>query len=302
MRLAVIGLGTMGFSTARNLLARGHVVVGCDLRADARTALTELGGTSVAHAADLPADTEAVIVFVVNAAQVEDCLFGSHGCAKILPAGTLLVICTTTHPSASREIAARCDRASLLMLEAPVSGGAAGARSGSLIFMASGPQSAFERAQPIFDAVAARVFNLGAAYGAGATMKMINQLLVGIHIATAAEAMALGIRAGLAPEKVFEVISASAGNSWVWQDRVPQILRGDDSPLSTVGIFIKDLGIVIDEGRALSFPTPLAATAHQLFLAAAAAGQKDKGDTFVIRVWQALAGIPLPDPPEITAA
>ena len=111
MRLAVIGLGTMGFSTARNLLARGHVVVGCDLRADARTALTELGGTSVAHAADLPADTEAVIVFVVNAAQVEDCLFGSHGCAKIFPPGTLLVICTTTHPSASREIAARCDRA-----------------------------------------------------------------------------------------------------------------------------------------------------------------------------------------------
>lgn len=295
MKLAVVGLGTMGLSTARNLLAKGHAVTGCDVRDAARAALGELGGPSVARARDLPADTEALVIFVVNAAQVADVLFGADGCAGILAPGTLVVSCSTMQPSEARAIAARCAEAGLLLLEAPVSGGAAGARAGTLTFMASGPAAAFDKAQPILAAIAGRVFDLGEAYGAGSTMKMVNQLLVGVHIAASAEAMALGIRAGLDPAKVFEIVSASAGTSWIWQDRIPQILAGDDSPLSTVGIFIKDLGIVLDEGRELSFPMPLAATAHQLFLAAAAAGQKDRGDSFVIRVWQALAGIALPE-------
>jgi 3-hydroxyisobutyrate dehydrogenase-like beta-hydroxyacid dehydrogenase len=245
---------------------------------------------------------EAVVLFVVNAAQVRDVLFGPQGCASVLAPQTLIASCTTMQPDDARNIAEQCREADLLMLESPVSGGVAGARAGTLTFMASGPPAAFAKAQPIFEAVGSKTFDLGPAYGAGNTMKAVNQLLVGVHIAATAEAMALGIRAGLDPAKVFEIISASAGNSWVWQDRVPQILAGDDSPLSTVGIFMKDLGIVLDEGRSLSFPLPLAATAHQLFLAAAAAGQKDKGDTFVIRVWQALAGIPLPGPPGGEAA
>jgi 3-hydroxyisobutyrate dehydrogenase len=123
---------------------------------------------------------------------------------------------------------------------------------------------------------------------------MVNQLLAGVHIAVAAEALALGIRAGADPATLFEVISSSAGSSWMWQNRVPHVLAGDDTPLSAVNIFVKDLGIVMDQARALTFPLPLAATAHQLFLAAAAHGDGAKDDAFVIRVWQALAGIALP--------
>jgi putative dehydrogenase len=298
LKISVIGLGTMGLSTAANLLRAGHDVVGCDLRQESRDSWISLWGAVVSSAADLPSGVEAVVLFVISAAQVEDVLFGPKGCAPALSPGTLMLCCTTMPPEAARQIAKRGTEAGLLMLESPVSGGATEARAGALIFMGAGPAAAFSKAEPIFAAIAAQVFNLGEDYGAGSTMKMINQLLVGVHIATAAEAMALGIRAGLKSEKVFEVISASAGNSWVWQDRVPQILAGDDSPFSAVKIFIKDLGIVLDEGRILSFPMALAPTAYRLYLAAAAAGQADKGDTFVIRVWETLAGIELPSVPQ----
>ncbi len=152
------------------------------------------------------------------------------------------------------------------------------------------------KAAPVLDAVAAKVWRLGEAIGVGSTVKMVNQLLAGVHIATAAEALALGIRAGADPTTLFEVISSSAGSSWMWQNRVPHILAGDDTPLSAVNIFVKDLGIVLDQARALTFPLPMASAAHQLFLAAAAHGEGGRDDAFVIRVWQALAGIELPEP------
>jgi 3-hydroxyisobutyrate dehydrogenase len=123
---------------------------------------------------------------------------------------------------------------------------------------------------------------------------MVNQLLAGVHIVAAAEALALGIRAGADPRTLYDVICSSAGNSWMWQNRVPHILAGDDTPLSAVNIFVKDLGIVLDQARGLNFPLPLASAAHQVFLAAAAGGNGFKDDAFVIRVWETLTGIALP--------
>jgi 3-hydroxyisobutyrate dehydrogenase-like beta-hydroxyacid dehydrogenase len=161
--------------------------------------------------------------------------------------------------------------------------------------MGSGSDAAFAKAQPVLDAISTKVWKLGADAGIGSTVKMVNQLLAGVHIATAAEALALGIRAGADPETLYKVISESAGSSWMWQNRVPHILAGDDTPLSAVNIFVKDLGIVLDQARFLTFPLPMAAAAHQLFLAAAANGQGLKDDSFVIRVWEALTGIDLPE-------
>jgi 3-hydroxyisobutyrate dehydrogenase-like beta-hydroxyacid dehydrogenase len=163
--------------------------------------------------------------------------------------------------------------------------------------MGSGSDAAFARAEPVLEAIGGKVWCLGEAVGVGSTVKMVNQLLAGVHIAAAAEAMALGIRAGADPQTLYDVITTSAGNSWMFQNRVPHILAGDDTPLSAVNIFVKDLGIVLDQARTLTFPLPLAAAAHQLFLAAAANGQGGRDDAFVIRVWQALANIALPEKP-----
>ena len=157
--------------------------------------------------------------------------------------------------------------------------------------MASGPAEAFDRCELFFKAVAAKLYRLGDEPGRGSTVKMINQLLAGVHIAAAAEAMALGIKAGADPAVLFDVISNSAGSSWMFQNRVPHILEGDYTPLSAVNIFVKDLGLVLDSARELSFPLPLTATAHQMFLAAAAAGLGAEDDSAVIKTYP---GVDLP--------
>jgi 3-hydroxyisobutyrate dehydrogenase-like beta-hydroxyacid dehydrogenase len=248
----------------------------------------------VASPAELPGDLDAVVVFVVNAGQTEAVLFGDAGCLGRLGKGAVILCCATIAPEAAKALGERITEAGFLMLDAPVSGGSAGAQGGTLTVMGAGSEAAFAKARPVLDAIAGKVWQLGAEPGVGSTVKMVNQLLAGVHIATAAEALALGIRAGADPKTLFEVISASAGSSWMWQNRVPHVLDGDDTPLSAVNIFVKDLGIVLDQARALTFPLPLAAAAHQLFLAAAAHGEGAKDDVFVIRVWQALTGIELP--------
>jgi 3-hydroxyisobutyrate dehydrogenase len=144
----------------------------------------------------------------------------------------------------------------------------------------------------VFDAIAAKLYRLGDEPGQGSTVKMINQLLAGVHIAASAEAMALGIKAGADPAALYEVISNSAGSSWMFQNRVPHILDGDYTPHSAVNIFIKDLGIVLDSARKESFPLPLTATAHQMFLSAAAAGHGAEDDAAVIKIFP---GITLPE-------
>jgi L-threonate 2-dehydrogenase len=294
MKVGVIGLGTMGMGAALNLLRKGHAVTGCDMRDSARAEFVAAGGAAVAAPAGFPADTDAVVVFVVNAAQTEDVLFGAQGCLAGMNKGAAILCCATIAPDVARGLEKRIEDAGFLMLDAPVSGGKVGAHAGTMTVMASGKEVAFAKAGPVLEAISTKVWRLGDAAGIGSTVKMVNQLLAGVHIATAAEAMALGIRAGADPQTLYDVISESAGSSWMFQNRVPHILAGDDTPLSAVNIFVKDLGIVLDQARSLTFPLPMASAAHQLFLGAAANGQGAKDDAFVIRVWQALTGIDLP--------
>jgi 3-hydroxyisobutyrate dehydrogenase len=166
--------------------------------------------------------------------------------------------------------------------------------------MASGAPAAFAKAEPVLATMAKQVYRLGDEPGIGSTVKAVNQLLAGVHIAAAAEAMAFGVRAGADPRTLFEVISNSAGNSWIFGNRVPHMLDGDYTPRSAVEIFVKDLGLVLDAGRSLRFPLPQAAAAHQLFLMAAAAGLGREDDAAVVKVFERLAGIevsrPVPQP------
>lgn len=295
VKVGIIGLGSMGMGAALNLVKHGHDVIGAELRESARAELIAAGGQAVAAASDLPSGLQALIVFVVNAAQVETVLFGPDGCLHRMAPGGVVLCCTTVAPEFARSLEARLTERQLRLLDAPVSGGVGAARAGSMVVMASGSTLAFDAAEPVLAAIAGKIWRLGDAAGVGSTIKMVNQLLAGVHIAVAAEAMALGIRAGADPQTLFEVISASAGSSWMWQNRMPHVLAGDDTPLSAVNIFVKDLGIVLDQARALTFPLPMASSAHQLFLAAAAAGHGGRDDAFVIRFWETLTGIALPN-------
>jgi putative dehydrogenase len=294
MKVGVIGLGNMGMGAALNLLHKGHEVTGCELREETRAAFVAEGGNAVVSPDALPTDLEAVVVFVINAAQTEQVLFGEKGCLARMEKGAVILCCATVAPEAAKTLGRKIEDAGFLMVDSPVSGGSVGARAGTMTVMGSGSEAAFAKAGPVLEAISTKVWRLGDEVGVGSTVKMVNQLLAGVHIATAAEALALGIRAGADPETLYKVISESAGSSWMWQNRVPHILAGDDTPLSAVNIFVKDLGIVLDQARTLTFPLPMAAAAHQLFLAAAANGQGLKDDSFVIRVWEQLTGIDLP--------
>jgi 3-hydroxyisobutyrate dehydrogenase-like beta-hydroxyacid dehydrogenase len=269
-------------------------VTGCDPRATARDEFSAAGGAAVATASDLPAGMEALVVLVVNAAQTEAAVFGPDGAVARMAKGGVVISSATMAPDAARALAAKAEAAGLLYLDAPVSGGAVKARAGEMTVMGAGSEAAFAKAAPVLDAIATKVWRLGSEIGIGATVKVVHQLLAGVHIAAAAEAMALGIRAGADPQALYDVVTSAAGNSWMFENRMARVLTGDDAPRSAVEIFVKDLGLVNDMARGLNFPVPLAAQAQQLFTAARAMGQGGADDGFVIRVWQAMTGIDLP--------
>jgi 3-hydroxyisobutyrate dehydrogenase len=211
-----------------------------------------------------------------------------------MPRDAVVVQSATVPPDYPAQLGERLAKAGLRLIDAPVSGGAVGAQSGKLTLMASGDPGAFATCEPVFASIAAKVYRLGDTPGTGSQVKLVNQLLAGAHIAVAAEAMALAIRLGADPRAVYEVITNSAGGSWMFQNRMAHVLDNDYTPRSAVNIFVKDLGIVLDTARKNLFPTPMAATAHQLFTMAAAHGLGAEDDAAVIKVFQALAGIDLP--------
>ena len=284
--IAFVGLGSMGLGMAKNLLKHGHRVTGVDPSATARDAFAAVGGTLAPTPAAAAASADVVIVAVVNAQQVEAVLYGENGAAAALRTGGLVMQCATCPPAFVRRLGERLAASGHELLDAPMSGGRARAESGELTFMASGPPTAFAAAESILSATSAKVFRLGEAAGIGSLVKTVNQLLAGVHIAAAAEAVALAAKAGADTRAVYEVISASAGNSWMFGNRVPHMLDDDFTPLSAVEIFVKDLGLVLDTGHELRLPLPLAAAAHQLFLAAAGAGWGKLDDSAVVKVYQ----------------
>jgi len=289
--IGVIGLGAMGRGMAASLRRAGWHVHVCDARPEAAEAFAADGGTACATPAAVAAHCEIVVSVVVNAQQTEDVLFGKHGAAAALRPCSLFIMCSTVDPNWSMALEQRLAALDLLYLDAPISGGAAKAASGQMTMMTAGTPAAYAKAGGALDAMAANVYRLGDKAGNGSKVKIINQLLAGVHIAAAAEAMALGLREGVDAAALFDVITHSAGNSWMFENRMPHVLAGDYTPLSAVDIFVKDLGLVLDTARASKFPLPLSATAHQMFMQASSAGYGREDDAAVIKIFP---GITLP--------
>ena len=290
-KVCVLGLGSMGLGVALALLERQFDVSGFDINKQACKSFAEAGGKVGLNPEDAAKGASVVIILVVNEAQVDEVLFGSEGAIGGFGLATVVIQSSTVSPAFSGLCGTRLQEAGFDMIDAPVSGGAAGARAGNLSIMASGAAKAFQAAEDVLEAIAGKVHHLGVEHGVGSTVKIVNQLLAGVHIAVAAEAMAFGVRAGADPKALYEVISGSAGSSWMWNNRVPHILNNDYTPLSAVDIFVKDLAIVLGTAHKLNFPLPLTAAAHQQFIAAAASGLGREDDSAVFKVFQKLSGI-----------
>jgi L-threonate 2-dehydrogenase len=290
--VGIIGLGAMGSGMASTLRRAGYRVFVFDVRREVAESFAAEGGVACASPAEVAAHCSVLISVVINSAQNEQVLFGANGVAPVMKGGDLFVMCSTVDPAWSIATERRLAEKQILYLDAPISGGAARAASGEITMMTSGAPQAYVKAGGILDALAAKVYRLGDAAGAGSKVKIVHQLLAGVHIAAAAEAMALGIREGLDPAALYDVITHAAGNSFMFENRMAHVLSGDYTPLSAVDIFVKDLGLVLDTARNSKFPLPLASTAHQMFLQASSSGYGREDDAAVIKIFP---GIDLPE-------
>ena len=292
-RVALFGLGAMGFGMAGALHRAGLATHGFDLDSEAVARFITAGGAE-GSLDDVAAGLDAVVIVVVNGAQTESVLFGGDGIAAKLAKGTVVVACATMAPDLARSLAARCADLGLLYLDAPVSGGTFRAADGELSILASGSPDAFAKARPALDAMATKVFELGDEVGAGSSMKAINQMLVGVHIAAMAEAMTFGMTQGVTPEQFLEIIPQCAGTSWALESRGPHVRDGDYTPLSAVDIWPKDLGIVMEIAHGEKFGAPITAAALQQFMAASGSGLGREDDAAVAKVYARNAGLTLP--------
>jgi len=291
--IATFGLGSMGYGIATSAVRGGHKVWGVDVNPDHMTQFLSEGGQS-SPLAEVTNALDVVIIAVLNAAQTEMVLFGDHGIAAKLPKGAAVLACATVPPLFAKEMAARCEAVGVLYLDAPISGGSVKAALGNLSIMASGTPEAFAAMQPVLDCIAETVFSLGHDVGAGSAMKAVNQLLAGVHIAAMAEALTFGMTQGVTPEKFVEVISKCAGTSWMLENRAPHITAGDYTPQSSVNIWPKDLGIVLEIAKGAQFIAPIATAALQQFTAAAAMGLGGEDDAAVAKVYARNVGLTLP--------
>jgi len=289
--ILVVGLGSMGFGIAQSLIRAGYNVYGQDKNPKQQKRLIEEGG----YDKNVPFnDLQAVIIVVLNEKQTREIIFGQNGISEKLKKNTLIMVCTTVAPDFAKEMASSCNDKELLYLDAPISGGSKKSAEGKLSYMISGSQKAFEVAKPILDCTSEIVFEFGEHVGSGSAMKAVNQMLAGVHIAAMAEAITFGITQGIDPKRFLEVISKCAGTSWMLENRTPHIIDNDYSPKSSINIWPKDLGIVLDIAKNSNFSAPLTAAALQQFVSAAGSGLGQEDDAAVAKIYARNAGIKLP--------
>lgn len=284
------GLGSMGALMARNLIGKGFTVYGMDVNAEAVRALHAESGTPVLSGPEAARACDFAILMVVNAAQAEDVLFDKQVAANMRQ-GAIVLLMATCSPAEARRIGGRVTDMGLRFVDAPVSGGMAGARAGTLSIMAGAAEETWELARPVLEALGERLCHAGTEPGQGAAVKAINQLLCGTHIAVAAEAFSLAKKAGLDPRMVFEVVSNSAASSWMLRDRGPRMLSDGEDVASAIDIFVKDLGIVVAAGAEYKAAVPLASVALQMFSSASGRGEGKRDDSKVIRGYDLLNGL-----------
>ena len=288
--IGFIGLGAMGAGMVDNLMNAGLDVAGFDVRKEALEQLRQRGGRPVASPAEAADGVGLLILMVVNDRQVEAVLFGEDGATDSLAPGAVVMMCSTVPARFTRALGERLSERGVELLDAPVSGGAVGARDGALTIMASGSEKAFAASEAALDAMAKRVFRLGNQVGIGSSVKAVNQLMAGVNLVTAAEGMAFGVAQGADPKLLFEIIKDAAGGSWMFNDRVPHMLDNDYTPKSAVSIWAKDLGLVLDQAKAMDMPAPVTAAAHQVVMMAMAKGLGAIDDAAFVKVYEEFTG------------
>ncbi len=292
--IGVIGIGAMGLGVVESLRRSGYETYVRDIVPERVRLAEKFGAKRCTSSAEVSRHAQIVIVLVVNADQVDAVLFGEDGAITNLNTESVVVISSTLAPNYVESLAKRLAQKNIVMLDAPVSGGPARAAAGTMTMMLSGAQLAYHRCKEVFAAITGNVFDIGAQPGMASKMKLVNNLLAGVNVAAAAEAMAFGIRVGLDPSVVFDVVNASSGASWMFRDRMARVLQGDYSPRAAIPILTKDLGLANDLATENAFPLTIGRHVHEIFSAATEAPYGDEDDAALVKYYQAVTGITLP--------
>ena len=287
MKIAFIGLGNMGGGMAANLVKAGHEVRAFDLSAEALAAAKDHGCETFSDAAEAVQDVEAVVTMLPNGAIVKSVYEGSvigHA-----PAGAVLLDCSTIDVATAREVIAAAEAAGYAMVDAPVSGGIAAANGGTLTFMVGGSESAFQRAEPILQAMGKAVIHAGAS-GNGQAAKICNNMLLGIHMIGTCEAFAMAQKLGLDPQTFYDISSVSSGQCWSMTSYCPVPGVGPTSPADNdyqggfaAALMLKDLRLAIEAAEAADAPVPMGQRARALYEDFVGAGNGGQDFSGIIR-------------------
>ena len=292
LRVGFIGVGVMGRPMVSNLLKAGFPCTIYDINPVPIEALVAEGATPASSAADVAKSSDVFVTMVVNDAQFAATLFEPGNAASALKPGATIIGMSTMSVGMVREAAARLKEIGVHYLDAPVSGGETGASTGTLSIMVGGPPEVFERCKPVLSVLGSNIYHVGQNVGDGQAVKMINQLMVCVHNAVAAEALTLGEKAGLDKAMLLEIISKSAGNSWIFSDRGPRMVSEQFSPpKSALGILVKDLGFVVDTANNMGYPLILGSVTYQLYKMASIKGWDKLDDSIMIKLMEEIAGL-----------
>ena len=285
--VAVLGPGAMGLPMATRLATR-LTVRGFDIAEHRLQLAAEAGVARCSSAREAAAGADAVLLAVRDGAQLDDVLFGVDGVAEVLTAGSVVILTSTVGTEAIPATVERLAAHGVALVDAPLSGGPVRAGDGDLLVVVGADPAALAQALPVLELLASTLTVVGDRPGDGQALKTVNQLLCGVHIAAAAEALALADALGLDQQKTLTALEAGAAGSFMLSNRGPRILQAytDEGAevLSRLDIFVKDLGIVGKATRAAGLPSPLAAAAEQLFLLGQTQGLGAADDSAVIRV------------------
>jgi len=281
--VAMVGVGNMGGAMAARLLAQGWPVQVHDVDPQKHAALVAAGATAHAAPAQAASGCAAVIVCVVDAAQCEQVLFGPQGLVGAMPSGGLVMLCPTIAPQDTESLAGRLARHGIEVLDAPMSGGPARAREGSMSLMLAGPDEPVARHEALLSALSSRIFRISARVGDGARTKLVNNLAAGINLVAAAEVLAMARAMGLNLGRTLDVIEQSSGQSWIGSDRMRRAIAGDYAPRAHMTLLEKDTRLAVQAAQAAGYSGPLGAAAAQVFARASSAGLADLDDAALLR-------------------
>jgi 3-hydroxyisobutyrate dehydrogenase len=276
----------MGMGIAKNLHRRGFPLRVRDIRPEAEDEARSLGIKVCESSAALGGQADVAVVVVVNAQQIDEVLFGADGLAQPDARVKTVLLCSTIAPQDSARIAGRLAQHGIAAIDAPISGGPARAESGAMSMMIAGDAATIAGCEALLAAMAAKRFAVSESIGDAAKAKLVNNLLAGINLVAGAEALALAMEIGLDPHKMFEIIKASSGNSWVFEDRMARALEGDFAPRAYAHILTKDVTLATGMAAAADYPTPLGDAALAQFRETLRRGWSELDDAAVLKIYQ----------------